>query len=340
MNWIEAKYVSQLNSKVRNFKRKSANLWNFSCPLCNDSEKNSKKARGYVYESKGKLRYHCHNCSIDKSFDSFLKEVDSALHAEMKLEQLEEYKKTNKPDVVIFAEKMKKPAFIKNTGLSELQKVSQLSPSHFCKKYIDSRHIPTVKHAELFFAPKFMEWTNTMIQNKFTNLSYDEPRLVIPFLDSQNNLIGYQGRSFKSNNSVRYITIMLDEDKPRIYGLNRIDFNKRYYVTEGPIDSMFLTNAISTAGADIVSELEKMKCNKQNAVIIYDNEPRNKDTVKKIQKAIKKGWKVVIWPTSALEKEDINDLYIMGLPLMEIINMNIYSGLTATAKLTEWKRSC
>ena len=42
----------------------------------------------------------------------------------------------------------------------------------------------------------------------------DEPRLVLPFFDEYENLIGFSGRAF-SKNAVRYITIMIEEDKPK-----------------------------------------------------------------------------------------------------------------------------
>lgn len=339
MIWIESKYANLLNSRVRNFKRKSATLWNFSCPLCGDSETNSKKARGYIYETSGKLRYHCHKCSVDMKFDKFIREIDESLFVDMKKEQLLDFKENNKPEVVEFAEKMKKPEFVKRTTFSELKKVSQLSPSHYCKRYIDNRKIPTTFHHQLFFADKFKEWTNTMLPGKFDPIKYEEARLVIPFLDSNKHLFGYQGRSLDSDNAnkVKYITIMLDEDHPRIYGLDRVDYNRRYYCLEGPFDCMFVDNSIASCGADIVSEVERLKSNKDNAIIVYDNEPRNKDTVKKINKAIRKGFKVVIWPDSVTEK-DINEMVLAGLNTDELIKQNIYTGLQAELRMAQWRK--
>lgn len=339
MIWIEAKYACLLSSRVRNYARKSSNLWNFSCPFCGDSEKNKRKARGYLYETKGKLRFHCHNCSADMPFDKFIREIDESLYLELKKEQLMDYKEANKPEVVKFAEKMKKPAYVKETALNELQKISSLKPNHPAKMYIESRKIPTVHHHMIFWAPRFKEWTNTMYPGKFEPIKYEESRIVFPFLDRSKNLIGYQGRLLTdTDKSVKYLTIMLDDDAPRIYGMDRVDFNRKYYAVEGPIDSLFLNNSIASCGADIVAELERLKCNKENGVVIYDNEPRNRDTIKKIGKAIRKGWKVVIWPWSPDKKEDINDMFLDGRIIEEIIQQNIYSGLEAELRLTKWKR--
>lgn len=337
--WIETKYACLLNGKVRNYKRKSSNLWNMSCPICEDSDKNKKKARGYIYESKGRLRYHCHNCSVDLPLEKFIREIDESLYLEMKRELLTEFKELNKSPATDFAAKMKKPIYIKETALSDLQKVSQLKHNHPCKVYVENRCIPKELHHQLFYAPKFKEWTNTMYPGKFEPIKYEEARLVIPFIDRNKHLFGYQGRYLgKDENTPKYITIMLDETKPRVYGLDRVDFNRRYYAVEGPIDAMFLENSISSCGADIVAELERVQCNKENGVVIYDNEPRNRDTIKKIAKAIRKGWKVVIWPNASDEKDDINEMAIRGEPYEEIIKQNIYSGLEAELRLSNWKR--
>ena len=103
----------------------------------------------------------------------------------------------------------------------------------------------------------------------------DEPRLVLPFIDTDGKMFGFQGRALRSS-SLRYITIMLDEYMPKIFGLDTCDFSKRYYVVEGPIDSLFLSNSVAMAGADgNGSGLS----NTQNGVFIFDNEPRNKEIV-------------------------------------------------------------
>ena len=339
MQWIHIKYASLINSRVRNYKRVSPNLWNFSCPICNDSQKYKNKARGYIYQGKDRLKYHCHNCSINMTFDNFLKEIDEGLYMQMRKEILQENKEEfQKTPVIVFANKMKKPDYVKTSGLIDLKKVSQLPSTHYCKKYITERGIPPEFHHELFFCPKFKEWTNIMLPNKFSKLDFDEPRLIIPFLTKEKQMIGYQGRSFNPNDSIRYITIILDEDKPRLYGLDKVNTNHRYYAVEGPIDAMFLKNTIASCGSDIVSEIEKAFLNKENAVIIYDNEPRNKDTVKKLARAIRKGYKVVIWP-DGLAQKDLNDMMKAGYPYHQTILANIYKGLEAEVRLNSWKRS-
>jgi len=43
--------------------------------------------------------------------------------------------------------------------------------------------------------------------------------LVIPFFDEDNNFFCFQGRAFGEENP-KYITLKLDPDKNKIYGLN------------------------------------------------------------------------------------------------------------------------
>lgn len=354
MSWIEQKYIGIVGSRFRNFRRKSANLWNFSCPICGDSETIKSRARGYIYARKGKLIYHCHNCDITMSFHKFLKSQDPNLYNEYVKESLVEQGLHKPSEVQLFAEKMKPPVFIKaNTHLAKIKKISSLSADHPAKKYVVSRNIPTNLHAKLFYCSKFKAWVNTIIPDKFEDISIDEPRLIIPFLNKEDQLIGFQGRSFKSSDALRYITIMVDESQPRLYGLDSVDLSQRVYVLEGPIDSMFIPNAIASAGGNIIRELDQLGLDKNSVTVVYDNEPRNIDTIHKIEKAIDAGYDVCIWPDSVTEK-DINDMinvkckpgdYVpterihnASKKIVSVIDSNTHRGLEAKLVLQLWKK--
>ena len=205
--------------------------------------------------------------------------------------------------MVEFVEKMKKPVFMKEGPLKGLKKVSQLAPNHPIKVFVDERKIPTIYHSKLFVCPNFMRFSNGLVPNKFSKdaLAHDETRLLIPFLDSNKSLHAYQGRSLRANSAVKYITIVLEESVPKLYGLDTVDTNKTIYVLEGPIDSMFVPNAIATAGGDLVSAVTSFDKNK--LVIVYDNEPRSKETVKKLDKAIMNGYNVCIWPENLEDRK-------------------------------------
>lgn len=340
MDWLDQKYVGLLSSRLRNFKRKSNSLYNFSCPLCGDSHKDKSKARGYLYDKNGKGVYHCHNCGASHSFSYFLKLVDSLLYQEYLVDKLGSNKSKEQTDLDNFVAKMKKPVFMKEGPLKGLKKVSQLSPDHPIKKFVDNRKIPTPYHTKLFACPNFMNYTNSLVPDKFSkeSLSHDETRLLIPFLDANKNVHAYQGRSLRPDSKVKYITIVLDESVPKVYGLDSVDNKKIIPVLEGPIDSMFVPNAIATAGGDLVSAVKDL--DKSNLVIVYDNEPRSKETVKKLDKAILNGYNVCIWPEN-LDHKDVNDMVLAGMSpefIHHIIKTNTYKDLAAKLALQKWSK--
>jgi len=266
-----------------------------------------------------------------------MKEVDPTLYLEYVKEHIKE--SGNQKDVETFAEKMKPPVFVKTTALSKLKKVSQLDPDHPVKKYVNSRQIPSHLHYKLFYAPKFGAWVNTMLPNKMKIGEKDEPRLIMPFLDQEKNLFGFQGRSFRKD-GVRYITIMLDETKPKVFGLDTIDESKDIYLLEGPIDSMFLPNAMAAAGGDLSAQIEQTGLLKDKIVVVFDNEPRHSDTIKRMQKAIDAGYRVVIWP-SDIEYKDVNDMILSGMKpeyIKGILDECNYSGPTAKLHFALWRK--
>lgn len=341
MQWLEQKYVSLLSGQLRNYSQKSQSLYNFSCPICGDSDSNKRKARGYIYNKKDKSLYHCHNCGVTMSVSNFIKTVDRSLYDQFLMEKLQ-MDKDPKTDLEQFVEKMKRPVFESKGLLKGLKKVSQLSPEHPIKKYIVARKIPTPYHAKLYVCPNFYHFTNGVIPAKFDEraLNNDETRLLIPFVNKDKVIHAYQGRSFKSS-AVKYITIVVDDTIPKIYGLDTVDFDRKTYVMEGPIDSMFIENSIATAGGDLVSALQGFDQQaKASMVVVYDNEPRSKDTVRKMEKAIAAGYRVCIWP-SGIAIKDINDMVKAGLTpdyIRYIIDTNTFSGLKATLQLKSWSK--
>ena len=126
---------------------------------------------------------------------------------------------------------------------------------------------------------------------------------------------------------------MLEDDAPKIYGLDNIKTGETVYVTEGPFDSTFISNSIAMCGAD--GDVNKWGIT--NPVWIYDNEPRNRQIVERLATTINRGDRVVIFPKNILEK-DINDMYLSGQNVQRVVESNIYQGLEAKLKLQDWKR--
>jgi transcription elongation factor Elf1 len=322
MDLVDSKYIGMVSSRLQKFKRVKDNLYNFRCPICGDSQKNKNKTRGYIYQVKNNTNFKCHNCGASMSFNNLLKEIDVNLHKQYTLEKFKEGH-TGK-NFVVEAPKFEftKPVFKKSINLPKA------STNSFANEYLVNRKIDPDK---FYYADKFMEWTNTQ-KKTFDTIRKDESRIVIPMYDESKNLIGFQGRAL-GKSFTKYITVMLDEEAPKVYGLETIDKKSPIYVVEGPFDSTFITNSVALCGSD--GDLGYLKGS--NIIFVYDNEPRNREIVRRVEGCINRNEKVVIWPSNIVDK-DINDMVLAGHDVMSVVELNTYSGLEAKIKFNNWKK--
>ena len=323
MDIVDSKYIGLVSSRLQKFKRVKADLYNFRCPICGDSQKHKNKARGYFYQVKTNTNYKCHNCGASLSFNNFLKQIDSTLHKQYVMEKFKEGHAGGRNFVVEEPKfDFKKPVFRKKLDLPRASEVP------IAKEYLEKRKLDPSK---FFFTNKFKQWTNTH-KKTFDNITRDESRIVIPLYDEKNNLIGFQGRSLVPN-SVKYITVMINEEAPKIYGLDRIKTEKPIYVLEGPFDSTLVENSVAMCGSDI----DIGTFGWSDYIWVFDNEPRNREIVNRISKVINRGDQVVIWPQNVNEK-DVNDMILYGHDVMSMLKSNTYSGLKAKIKFNNWKK--
>ena len=322
MDIIDSKYIGLVSSRLQKFKRVKADLFNFRCPICGDSQKHKNKARGYFYQVKTNTNYKCHNCGASMSFNNFLKQIDSTLHKQYTMEKFKEG--FTGRNFVVDEPKLEftKPIFRKKIDLPRASEVP------VARNYLEKRNLDA---SQFYFAAKFKEWTNTQ-KHTFDTIGRDESRIIIPMYDTDKNLIGFQGRSLGPN-SVKYITVMLQDEAPKLFGLDKIDDTKPIYITEGPFDSTFLENSVAMCGSD----LDIGSFGWSSYIWVFDNEPRNREIVKRISNTIDKGEQVIIWPTEIVEK-DINDMALAGHDIMSILESNTYSGLKAKVKFNTWKK--
>ena len=321
MDFVDVKYINLISSRFQKFKRVKNNLYNFRCPICGDSQTNKNKARGYLYQIKNNTNYKCHNCGINVSFNNFLKQIDTQIHKQYIFEKFKEGNTGKNFTTQAPVLKFETPKFKPKLNLPKA------SENPDAKAYLENRKLNPDNY---YYTEKFKEWTNSL-RPTFDNVSKDESRIIIP-LFHQNILVGFQGRALGPS-KVKYITIMLTDDAPKIYGLDKVQKNKSVYITEGPFDSTFISNSIALCGSD--GDVDKWGIS--NPVWIYDNEPRNREILSRISRVIEMGQKVVIWPSTIKEK-DINDMVLSGLDVQSVIESNTYSGLEAKLKFTTWKK--
>ena len=329
MSYLDTKYINLASASLQKYKKVKNGLWTFRCPYCGDSKKNKNKTRGYIFQVKGDHVFKCHNCGITRSFSNFLKDHVPHVYDEYVMERYKEGtigKNVPKPDLTQF---ISKPKFEKKT--IDLEPLSCLNNFHVAKKYILDRGIPENKLDRLFYCPNFKEWTNTH-KHTFSDTSNDEERIIIPLNNTDGDLIGFQGRSLSPKAKMRYITVMLDEDAPKLYGLDHINKNETIYIVEGPLDSFFLENAVAMCGSDV----DIRSFGWSDYIWVYDNEPRSRQITDKISRSIDAGDAVVIWPNSIKEK-DLNDMVTSGINVKSVIQSNVYQGLKAKLQLSNWK---
>ena len=341
MLWLERKYLSQVVSLLDMAKWKNENTLNHRCPYCGDSAKNTYKARGYHFQVGQNFVYKCHNCGKSTSSVNFLKDHFPMIHKEYIKEWLKENGKAPRQ------KKMPSANEFKFTPREEVLNMKRIDLTAVClranekgvaRDFLESRKIPESKIQDLWFVPQAQ--TLGLLSDKYKDrVLGDDPRVVIPFFDESGELVGISGRAI-NDSPLRYLTMRFLDDVPLIYNIDKVDKSKTIYVTEGPIDSLFLPNAISVGGSDFKKIDDSIK---ENAILIYDNEPRNTEILKKINEVIDLGWSVCIWDDRRVSDiKDINDMVLNGLSqdeIVDIITSNTYSGLSAKVKLKEYAKA-
>lgn len=339
MLYVDVKFANLLSSHLRNFKRKGEYLWNFSCAVCGDSHKNKLKARGYIYRMKAGLAVKCHNCGYSTNIGNLIKYVDPVLYQEYVLEN---YKESGAPrsdhkDVTEALPEILKPVELSDSVLDGLKRISDLPIDHPAVKYVRKRQIPSKYWDLLYFCTKFKHYVNQVVPDKFKSEAEEHPRLIIPYFNNFGKCFAFQGRAF-GKEQPKYYTIKLDDEQEKIFGLDRLNYAKRVYIVEGPLDSLFVPNSIAVSGSSFNTPI--IKSLMSNATVVYDNEPRSPELTKLIKKTIDEGYAVCLWPDTVQEK-DINEMVMAGKTseeIIDIINSSTYSGAEAQLRFATWRK--
>lgn len=267
-----------------------------TCPYC--------KSKSFRYYNGDKEMFLCHDCQRNQpwSFVSKINQRDSGAASQ-------------------------KVSVTYNNLLKYCQKVSELPDNHLCKLYVEYRRIPEKFHSYLYYTDQMTK----LGQATEHELTDGQPKLIIPFYNEDGKLFGLQARSL-DNATPKYLTLMFDKDEKKIFGKDLVNHNERMVCVEGPIDAMFLNNAMAMAGSDGLDNKYKTK-----TVVAFDNEPRSPQTVNKMKKYLGNGYNIVIWPDN-LKQKDINDMVMSNINVEKIIHENTYSGVQGEIKLNSWKR--
>lgn len=274
----------------------------------------------------------CQKCGYSHRFDTFLKSFDINLYEKYALEMF-------KGKMVKEIKEVDNEKFIPQTTkyipniFESLPNIDSLSADHPAKLWCLKRCLP-IDTIDFYLADNFIEWTkgNT---DKFENWrGPDHSRIVIPWRDRHNKIVGYSARCWDSEQDQKYYRIFVDpECKEHFYGLDKIDDSKQIYVVEGELDSIAIPNAVAVSNGKLHTFTNK------DAIFVQDSDIRNKFIMRNVKEMIDLGLKVCLMPPEI--GKDLNELRQQGLTSAEIaniINKYTYQGLEAKLKFTQWSR--
>jgi len=337
----DLKFILLVSPKFEKFQRKSDYLFNVRCPICGDSQKNKSKMRGYIYRKGNDLFYRCHNCGAGMGIGNLLKHMDGSLHREYILERYKTGEiNTSNNKTHMFDIPAPRFGKVDIPTYENAERCDMLPDEHFCKKYIKARQIPEWAFKKLYFTANFKKFCDEINPSHGKEELTQDARLIIPFYDEYNSLIGVSGRALViADYKLRYIKIKANDNiKKLIYGIDRIDTTLAVKIVEGEIDSLFLTNAIASGDSSLSITADAITAKEK--ILIFDNEPRNKEIVKLMSNAILDGRNIVIWPNT-VEGKDINEMVLNGFSCDEIesiISNNTFRGIEAQINYNYWKK--
>jgi hypothetical protein len=99
---------------------------------------------------------------------------------------------------------------------------------------------------------------------------------------------------------------------------------------------MFLDNSVAVGSSDLNAVSKVLDRN--NVVLVFDNQPRNKQLIDTMVSAASDQYKVVVWPSS-IQQKDINEMVLNGVDnVKEIIDNNTVHGLALSVRINQWKK--
>ncbi len=344
--YIEKKYLLLLGSRLQNFKQRKESLWNCRCTYCGDSKKNKSKARMYFYVKNENMFVICYNCGVSTTFGKFLEYMDSSQYKSYIFERYtngqSKYAPVEKPEGNMFVTKQK-PSLKKTISDFKEECVLSLPDGHFAKEYIKNRKIPQRFWNEILYTGGYKSWINKNFPDYENDRLLNDPRIVLLYTNQGGEITHVSGRALaNADKLLRYITIKVSEEERKVFGLHRLNFKEKVYITEGQFDSLFIENAVASGDSNLMGLADYLFDEYGlNSVLVFDNEPRNVEIVQTMKKNVENNnWDMVIFPQS-FKFKDLNEAVMNGVAIEKIksvLEENEYAGLSAQLKLSEWRK--
>lgn len=357
---IVIKYLRRLN--LRNYKEYNDKI-QFSCPICGDSKKNTRKARGNILNLNATPYYYCHNCLFSSNIYIFFKNT-------LLTDQYNDFLSELKSDRMKSFVNRKKINIVKQTTVKEDKQdlttfkhesivcVTDVEKTHISREYLFKRAIPVNNWSDLYYfkGNPYKLFNEIFKSDKYKDkqdLKIEHEGIIIPFRTDKNIPYGFSLRRISGEGNLRYINLVL-EDNEYFFNQQKVDWRQPVYILEGQFDVLsFKTNNQMLAMCSVNRKFNIIPKNTDNVTYIVDNEYTNDNVVKAMKDIVNKGYKLFIWPNNInikneqkLNLNDINNLVILGLTdsdILSIIQSNTYKGKMAEImlikKINEYKQN-
>lgn len=295
-------HTNAIKREIHNYTRS----WNFACPICGDSHKNTSKKRGHLY--KKNLFYVCYNCGVRLPFTEFLEHLNTQIDPES-LFQINQQIADWRDTTTVQQEEMKFFSLQKKISLSTIADFLNRNPKYRLRKFQ-----PVVKDSIVwkYLTQKRKIFNLTDFYEAEYQISVDK-NMWQPVMVSLNRqadiLLGFQWRNLEESKDRRKFKIYnwqecwefynekLTDDEYRpynkisyIYNILNVDPDLPITIFEGFIDSQFVPNSVALVGVN--TDYSFMLQDDLKIRFFFDND---KDGNKKTVELINKGFSVFLW---------------------------------------------
>lgn len=354
MKFIDIKYIRLASVYLQGFKDVGRDTYIFRCPICGDSKKSASKKRGYLYATNDGAFFKCYNGCAPRSLYSFLAHLNIDLARQYATESFgasakpkddepefdkDLFKTGRKSALAEEPAKVRRPK--RKTILDTMLKLEDLPHDHPCREYVRSRFLP--EDVELYFAPHLNETLSTIEAYKDRLFTTDYKALVFPFRGVDGTLNYLQARLLFNTDNRRFCTMEIEEDAPKFWGLDLVDFTKPVYLFEGPIDAMMIDNGVAFAGGNLRHGAKYLEAFCQaGLILVYDRDFVSNDQIfLDLLKSVKRdGRSIVIYDKEFATFKDVNDARKAGWSrekILQYLQKNTFTGLKAELKLATIK---
>lgn len=280
------------------------------CPFCHEGKSSGKKKRFFAYKSG---RAQCYNCHWSGSTLEFIHQISGDSVGKI-IKDANETVGYNFLDIEVDnhpKNQKKQPRQPVSLPVDAINLSDKIQLEFYGSKTTVKRALAMVNYRRLLSAVNPSKALYVTLEDK-----HHHDRLIIPFYDEGGYMVGYQSRKiYENSDGPKYKSEF--GDGIRLYGVERLDYQLPYmFVTEGPIDSMFIRNGVATAGLNPNASVEKRlkELSKDFRVIfIFDNElyPENlnKEVLKVAKARLKQGYEIFLWPRG-IKQKDLNAICI------------------------------